>query len=161
MKPDVSHEMIYKFVWETKFGNKKKNEKFKPLHKYLKHGKRRRNRGNYKDSRGLIPNRVPIEKRLSLVERRKRIGDIEVELIIGKNHKSGLLVTLDRAAMKTTIDKISSKKSKHIKRLILKRMKNNQHLKTMIFDNDQAFSLHQQIADILNMKTFFTRPYTS
>ena len=104
---------------------------------------------------------MPIEKRSLLGERRKRLGDIEVELIIGKNHKSGLLVTLDRAAMKTTIDKISSKKSKHIKRLILKRMKNNQHLKTMIFDNDQAFSLHQQIADILNMKTFFTRPYTS
>ena len=72
-----------------------------------------------------------------------------------------MLVTLDRAAMKATIDKISSKKPKHIKRLILKRMKNNQHLKTMTFDNDQAFSLHQEIADILNIKTFFTRPYTS
>ena len=63
--------------------------------------------------------------------------------------------------MITTIDKISSKKPKHIKRLILKRMKNNKHLKTMTFDNDQAFSLHQEIADELNVKTFFTRPYTS
>ena len=72
-----------------------------------------------------------------------------------------MLVTSDRAAMKATIDKISSKKPKPIKHLILKRMKNNQHLKTMTFDNDQAFSLHQEIADILNIKTFFTRPYTS
>ena len=31
----------------------------------------------------------------------------------------------------------------------------------MTFDNDQAFSLHQEIADELNIKTFFTRPYTS
>ncbi len=160
-KPGVSHETIYKFIWESKFGNKKKNEKFKPLHKYLKHGKRRRKRGNYKDSRGMIPNRVSIEKRSLLVERRKRLGDIEVDLIIGKNHKSGLLVTLDRATMITTIDKINSKKPKHIKRLILKRMKNNKHLKTMTFDNDQAFSLHQEIADELNVKTYFTRPYTS
>lgn len=44
VKPGVSYETIYKFVWKTKFGNKKKNEKFKPLHKYLKHGKRCRNR---------------------------------------------------------------------------------------------------------------------
>ena len=66
-KPGVSHETIYKFEWETKFGNKKKDEKFKPLHKFLKHGKRRRNRGNYKDSRGLIPNRVSIEKRSLIV----------------------------------------------------------------------------------------------
>ena len=68
-KPGVSHETIYKFIWGSKFGNKKKNEKFKPLHKHLKHGKRRRKRGNYKDSRGMIPNRVSIEKRSGLVER--------------------------------------------------------------------------------------------
>ncbi len=31
----------------------------------------------------------------------------------------------------------------------------------MTFDNDQAFGLHQEIADQLNIKTYFTRPYTS
>ena len=139
----------------------KKDEKYKPLYKFLKHGKRRRKRGNYKDSRGMIPNRISIEKRSVIVERRKRLGDMEVDLIIGKKHKSGLLVTLDRATMITTIDKITSKKPTHIKRLILKRMKHNKHLKTMTFDNDQAFSLHQEIAKELNVKTFFTRPYTS
>ena len=157
----VSHETIYKFIWEQKFGNKKKNKKFKGLYKLLKHGKRRRKRGNYKDSRGLIPDRVSIEKRSKIVERRKRVGDIEVDLIIGKNHKGGLLVTLDRATMITTIDKINSKKPKHIKKLILKRMKNRTHLKTMTFDNDQAFSLHKEIGEELGIKTYFTRPYTS
>ncbi len=70
-------------------------------------------------------------------------------------------MTLDRATLLTTIDKIKSKKPKHIKELILKRMKNNKHLKTMTFDNDQAFGLHQEIANELNIKTYFTRPYTS
>ena len=160
-KSGVSHESIYKFLWETKFGNKKKDKKYKQLYKHLKHSKRRRKRGSYKDNRGLIPNRVSIEKRSVLVERRKRLGDIEVDLIIGKNHKGGLLVMLDRATLITTIDKIKSKKPKHIKQLILKRMKSNKHIKTMTFDNDQAFSLHKEIADELNIKTYFTRPYTS
>ncbi|MBC7510943.1 MAG: IS30 family transposase [Ferruginibacter sp.] len=40
-------------------------------------------------------------------------------------------------------------------------MKRNKHLRTMTFDNDQAFGLHQEIAQELNIKTFFTRPYTS
>ena len=160
-KAGVSHETIYKFIWKSKFGNKKVDLPFKPIYKHLKHGKRRRKRGNYKDSRGLIPNRVPIEKRSKLANRRKRLGDIEVDLIIGKNHQGGLLVTLDRATLVTTIDKIKSKKPKQIKKLILKRMKNNKHLKTMTFDNDLAFSLHQEIAEELNIKTFFTRPYTS
>ncbi|QLH45357.1 MAG: IS30 family transposase [Bacteroidota bacterium] len=31
----------------------------------------------------------------------------------------------------------------------------------MTFDNDQAFSKHEQIAKALNIKTYFTRPYTS
>ena len=40
-------------------------------------------------------------------------------------------------------------------------MEQNKHLKTMTFDNDQALGLHQEIADELNIKTFFTRPNTS
>ena len=31
----------------------------------------------------------------------------------------------------------------------------------MTFDNDQAFSQHEKIAEALNIKTYFTRPYTS
>ena len=157
----VSYETIYKFIWQAKFSNRKEHSKFKKAYKLLKHGRRRRKRGNYKDNRGLIPNRISIEKRSELVRRRKRLGDIEVDLIIGKNHRGGLLVMLDRASLVTTIDKIHSKKPRHIKKLILKRMKNNRHLKTMTFDNDQAFGLHQEIANELNIKTFFTRPYTS
>ena len=160
-KRGVSHETIYKFIWQSKFSNRKEHKAFKKLYKLLKHGKRRRKRGKYKDNRGLIPCRVSIEMRSKLADRRKRLGDMEVDLIIGKNHQSGLLVILDRATLVTTINKINSKKPKHIKRLILKRMKNNKHLKTMTFDNDQAFGLHQEIAAALNIKTFFTRPYTS
>lgn len=31
----------------------------------------------------------------------------------------------------------------------------------MTFDNDQALPQHQKIAQTLNIKTYFTRPYTS
>jgi IS30 family transposase len=37
-------------------------------------------------SKGLIPNRISIEKRPSIVSKRKRLGDIEVDFIIGKNY---------------------------------------------------------------------------
>jgi len=160
-KSGVSHETIYKFIWQAKFSNRKEHREFRKTYRLLKHGKRRRKRGNYKDNRGLIPNRISIEKRSKLAARRKRLGDIEVDLIIGKNHQGGLLVMLDRASLVTTIDKINSKKPKHIKKLILQRMNKNKHLKTMTFDNDQAFGLHQEIATELNIRTFFTRPYTS
>ena len=160
-KAGVSHETIYKWIWKCKHTHRRENAKDKRLYLHLKHAGRRRKRGNYKDNRGLIRWRVSIEKRPKIVEKRKRLGDMEVDLIIGKNHKSGLLVTLDRSTLITTIDKIKSKNPKHIKKLLMKRMQDNKHLKTITFDNDQAFSLHHEIAKELNVKTYFTRPYTS
>lgn len=160
-KPGVSHETIYKHIWMAKQSNKKEYLPDRQLYKHLKHGKRRRKRGNYNDSRGLIPNRVSIEQRPKIVDQRERLGDIEVDLIIGKNHQGGLLVTLDRASLKTTINKIESKDSKKITALILKRMTGISYLKTMTFDNDQAFCLHEEIAKKLHLDAFFTRPYTS
>ena len=116
----VSHETIFKFIWQSKLSHKKCERDYKKIYQLLKHGRRRRKRGNYKDNRGLIVNRARIEKRSKLAARRKRLGDVEVDLIIGRNDKGGMLVMLDRATLITTIDKITSKKPKHIKRLILK-----------------------------------------
>lgn len=157
----VSHETIYQFIWYCKHTNKRTNQPFKNLYKLLKHGRRKRKRGNYIDSRGQIPNRVSIENRPPIVEKRKRIGDIEVDLIIGKNHQSALLVTLDRATLKTSIQKVQSKNALVIKNRLTKALQQMPAVKTITFDNDQAFSLHQQVAKTFNAKTYFTRPYTS
>ena len=157
----VSHECMYNFIWSCKHSNKVIHKQFKAVYKYLKHGKRKRKRGNYRDTRGLIPNRISIENRPAIVGKRKRFGDIEVDLIMGKNHKSALLVTVDRATLMTTIDKLAGKNSKIITEKIIKRMKGYPGIKTMTFDNDKAFSQHEKIAKALNIKTYFTRPYTS
>lgn len=157
----VSHECMYNFIWSSKHTNKRSNAEYKNLHKYLKHGKRRRKRGNYKDTRGLILNRVPIDKRPKIVNKRKRFGDIEVDLIMGKNNKSALLVMVDRATLLTTIDKLKGKNADVVTKKIIQRMKKMPNLKTMTFDNDQAFSQHTKIAEELSIKTYFTRPYTS
>ncbi len=127
-----------------------------------RHGKRRRKRGAHHDSRGKIPNRVSIDKRPKIVNKRKRIGDLEIDLMVGKNHKAGLLVITDRATLKTTLEKIESKKcipiTSKIKHCLIKQ---KQLIKTITFDNDMAFALHEQIAKALEAKTYFTRPYTA
>lgn len=157
----VSHETMYKYIWECKRTNKRKNSPFKHISRHLKHGKRRRKRGNYKSSRGAIPNRVSIEKRPKIVDKRKRYGDVEVDLVMGKNHKSALLVIVDRASLKIDIQRVTSKNATEITKKIIKRMQKYPALKTMTFDNDKAFVHHQKIAEALNIKTYFTRPYTS
>lgn len=95
------------------------------------------------------------------MNKRKRLSDMKVDLIIGKNHQSGLLVTIDRITLITTIDKMKSKNPKHIEMLLINRMSGNKFITTITFHNDQAFGLHHEIANKLEVKTYFTRPYTS
>jgi IS30 family transposase len=65
----VSHEAIYQWIWRGKARNA-------GLYKHLKHGRRRRKRGRYNDSRGILSERVGIEQRPQIVEQRTRLGDL-------------------------------------------------------------------------------------
>ena len=80
--PKISHETIYKWIWESKHTNTKENRAYKELYRELKHGKRRQKRGNIKDTRGCIQNRIHITERPAIVEKRKRIGDLEADLMM-------------------------------------------------------------------------------
>ena len=77
----VSPERIYQHIWEDK---KQKGTLYSHLRRQ---GRKYRKRGNKKDTRGIIVGRIGIEKRPKIVEKRERFGDLEVDLIIGKNHK--------------------------------------------------------------------------
>ena len=158
----VSHETIYKWIWHCKKSNCKEDMKDKKLYQHLIHGRRRRKRGSRHDSRGIIPNRVSIEQRPKIVDRRNRIGDIEVDLMMGKDHKGALLVMTDRSTLCTQLKLLPSKESKQVHRAMSQRLSNLKYkIKTITFDNDKAFSKHEAIAKKLNASSYFTRPYTS
>lgn len=158
----VSHETIYTWIWEMKKSNRREDRKYKTLYRYLKHGKRRQKRGRIRDSRGIIPERTSIEKRPKIVEKRKRIGDYEVDLMMGKEHKSALLVITDRATLKTKMRKIKGKNSKVISRKIVSIIRaKKMPVKSLTFDNDMAFADHLHVQKQLKVKTYFTHPYTS
>lgn len=159
----VSHETIYKWIWNGKHSKHKKYEEDHLLYKELKHGKRRRKRGNYKDSRGMIKNRTPICERPDVVAGRERVGDIEVDLMMGANHKSALLVLTDRATLLTILQKVESKDAEIVSQAIIERLSkvNNSWIKTLTYDNGKEFAFHEQVTDKTGAKAFFTRPYTS
>ena len=87
----ISHERICRHVWEDK-------RRGGDLHTHLRRkGRRYRKRGAAKDSRGFIRDRTGIEKHHAIVEQRSRLGDLELDTVIGKNHKGALLTVNDRA----------------------------------------------------------------
>lgn len=67
----------------------------------------------------------------------------------------------DRSSRETDLIKITGKKAKNISRKIIARLKKKEKIHTLTFDNDLAFADHESIAKHPNVKTYFTRPYTS
>jgi len=161
-KCPMSIESLYQWIWQCKHGNKATDKPYKKMYTHLKHGRRRRKRGNRKDSRGIIHNRVSIEKRPKIVQKRSRPGDIEVDFMMGKNHKGALLVMTDRATLHTSLHKLEHRQSNEVSKTIIKKLKKAEYpLHTMTFDNDKGFADHMVVADALQINTYFTRPYTS
>jgi len=159
----VSHETIYKWIWNCKHSNHRKHKQYKNINKYLKHNGRRQKRKNIKDNRGAITRRTSICERPKVVEQRSRIGDIEVDLMMGSNHKSALLVMTDRKTLVTMIEKLQSKSANEVYTKMKDRLTNfnKSWIKTITFDNGKEFAYHYKLAKDLKVKTYFTRPYTS
>ncbi len=68
----VSHEWIYQYILTDKQAGG-------DLYRHLRCQKKRRKRYGSYDRRGQLPNRVSIEERPEIVEKRQRIGDWEVD----------------------------------------------------------------------------------
>jgi transposase, IS30 family len=156
----VSHEAIYQWIWR---GKRRKDPATATLYKHLKHGRRRRKRGNYNDSRGILTERVSIEERPKVVDERTRLGDLEIDLMVGKAHKSALLVITDRATLLTRLKKITSRHADLTEQAIEQSLARipKAFIKTLTVDNDKAFANHISLAKTLDADVYFTRPYTS
>jgi len=162
-EPCVSHERIYQWIWSMKRSNKRADVQYSNLYKHLRHCSRRQKRGNLKDKRGAIKERVGIGLRPDVVNQRKRIGDIEVDLMMGSEHKSALLVMTDRATLVTMIEKLVGKEAQEVYEKMAIRLTrfSSSWVKTLTFDNGKEFAQHRKIGQLLKTKTYFTRPYTS
>jgi IS30 family transposase len=161
-KCPISAEWIYQWIWDSKKGNALDDKPYKTLYNHLKHGRRRRKRGSRKDSRGIIHNRVSIDKRPVVVDERERVGDMEADFMLGKDHQGALLVIIDRASLYVRLNKLKNRTSHIVSKAMIKQLaKCNYPLHTMTLDNDKGFADHTTVGNALNIDTFFTRPYTS
>lgn len=156
----ISHEWIYHWIWAMKFSMCKADKGYQLLYKYLKHSSRRRRRGRKRNMRGNIIDRKWIEERPKLATERKRQGDLEVDIILGKDRKPGLLVALDRKTRKAWIRKLKTKDAGYVIQKLANICSQIGKVKTITFDNDQSFAEHYRL-NKMGIKTFFTHPYRS
>jgi len=80
----VSHERIYLYIYVDKRAGGS-------LHQHLRCQKKHRKRYGGYDRRGKLPNRRSIDERPEIVDQRQRIGDWEVDTMIGKGHRQAII----------------------------------------------------------------------
>lgn len=152
----VSAERIYQYIWEDK-------KQGGTLYKRLRtKGKRYRKRGALKDSRGIIPGRIDISQRPQIVEDKTRFGDLEVDTVIGANHKGALVTINDRSTGMVKIRIVKSKEAHAVEIAIVDALQEwKPLLSTMTSDNGKEFARHQTISEKLEIDFYFAKPYCS
>jgi IS30 family transposase len=156
MEVTLSHESIYQYIWSDK---KNGGE----LHKHLRNkGRRYRKRGNSKDSRGIIKDRVPIDLRPKEVDEKSRIGDLEIDLIIGANHQQAILTVVERKSGMAWLRKLKSKSAQAVEEQLIDILfPIRKHIHTITSDNGKEFALHKNVSKKLKSGFYFARPYHS
>lgn len=151
----VSHEWIYQYV----FADKRQGG---DLYRHLRCQKQRRKRYGAYSRRGQLRNRVSIDERPAVVERRGRYGDWEVDTIIGKGQKQAIVSLTERRARFTLLAKVQTREAKTVGQAVtqlLTPVANWVH--TITADNGKEFAEHETIAQALEANFYFAHPYAS
>lgn len=152
----ISHETIYQHVWRDR-----KHGGDLYLHLRQAHKKRRKKYAS-KDKRGQIKNRVSIDERPAEVEDKARIGDFEIDTVIGKNHQGALVTIVDRKSKFTLIKKVQSKHAEGVTAALIELLEPYKgSIHTITADNGKEFAEHEKVAAALEAKVYFAHPYCS
>jgi len=152
----LSHERIYQHIWDDK---RRGGELYSHLRR---RGKTYQKRCKGKRSRGQIRNRVGIENRPVVVEEKSRIGDWEIDTVIGKGHSGALVTIVERATQFTLVANVPDKSAESVTAATIELLKPYQGvLHTITADNGKEFAYHEQLTAELGAAVYFARPYHS
>jgi|SRR3990167_746511 len=152
----IGKEWIYQFILKDK-------EKGGKLFLNLRHqNKRYRKRYGSPKRTGPIKNRRFIDDRPKIVDERKRIGDWEIDTIIGKQQQQAVVSIVERFSKKTILKKASRKSASIVTNATIEGLKPFSNVVHSITgDNGSEFAYHEIISKELNTDFYFAHPYSS
>jgi len=146
----VSHERIYQII------RKDKTQQIHTRHK-LKHRKRPIN-GKHQ----IIKDKVSISESPMVINQRKRIGDWEIDTIVGRQNKGAIVTIVERKTGFLIIRKLpEGKHAQGLKKVVIDMLlpyKNVVH--SITSDNGSEFAYHKEIAKKLEATFYFADPYS-
>lgn len=152
----IGKEWIYQFILKDK-------EKGGKLFLNLRHqNKRYRKRYGSPKRIGPIKNRRFIDERPKIVDERKRIGDWEIDTIIGKQRQQAVVSIVERFSKKTILKKVETKTAAKVSEATIAGLRSCPGaIFTITADNGSEFAYHEIISKELNTDFYFAHPYSS
>jgi len=152
---EISHEWIYQYVLADKHAGG-------TLYRHLRCQKKRRKRYGSYDRRGKLPNRVSIEERPVIVDKRQRIGDWEVDTIVGKGHRQAIVSLTERKSRLVLLQKVERRTADLVSDAVIGLLQPiAEHSHTITGDNGKEFAEHERISHALNTDFFFAHPFAA
>lgn len=147
--PSISKDTIYRYL-RSPYGiivrlllNKKKRPKL---------GAKRKD----------ILERVFIDKRPKVIEKRGRVGDVEGDFIVsGRSGHGILLVVTCRKLRVSFLEVIHEISIDEVHRAFVKIKQRFPEMRSLTLDNDILFKMHKTLAELLKVKIYFCHPYHS
>lgn len=152
----VSHETIYRHIWQDKRNGGS-------LYRELRHhGKKYNKRSKGTSGRGCIPNRIDIKERPPIVDKKSRLGDWELDTIIGAGQSGAIVSMVDRASKLTKLAKVSRKTAEETETALVEKLNPvREFVCTLTADNGKEFANHQKVGSALDADFYFATPYHS
>ncbi len=147
-------EIIYQWIYEDA-GNGG------VLYKLLPRSHRKR-KGKSVQRKEIISNRQSIHSRDEIVEERSRIGDIEIDSVVGPFNHAGIITGTERRSRYNMARLVKNKTGNEtLTKLLEMLLVHKKKIKTITSDNGVEFALHLAIASELNAQYYFADPYSS
>jgi IS30 family transposase len=148
----ISYSWIYRHVSKDKADGGE-------LFNHLRKGSYSKGHRAYK---GNIQDRVSIEERPEIVNERSRLGDYEMDLVVGPKNRGAILTIIDRASRHCILEKLENKSAEEVSKKAINALRfAAEQSFTMTTDNGTEFTDHKTIAKELDINYYFAHPYAS
>lgn len=151
----ISHETIYRHIWADKRAGGS-------LHTYLRGSpKQCRKRYGHYDSRGRLAGKRPIGERPAIVDTRGRLGDWEVDTIVGpEGNRHCVLSLVERQTGYLVLGKLRARTVAQVNRRAIPLLRRQPHpVHTLTCDNGTEFHGYAALEAATTAQVYFATPH--
>lgn len=152
----ISMETIYQYIYDQDGSIR--------LSKHLRrHHLNRKKRGSRTARTISIPDRTSIEHRGKVINNKERLGDLEIDMLCGKQGKEAVSVHFERKAKAVWLQKLTGKDAPETTEAIKRTLENlpTGFAKSATYDNGGENAEHVKIKAEYEIETFFCDPFAA